>query len=183
MEKKKKRRVIRGAILAVLAVAILYVIVNSRDVGERKVLAVGEAAPNFTLMDLEGNARTLSDYAGKGVFLNFWGTWCEPCKKEMPAMTRQYAQFKDEGVEVLAVNIEQSTFEVKNFMRQYGLNFPVAIDTTGDVKYAYSIIQLPATILIDEHGIVTNILTGEMTEQQIAQHMASIKPATPTAYR
>lgn len=93
-------------------------------------------------------------------------------------MTRQYEVYKEQGVEILAVNIEQSTFEVESFMRQYGLNFPVAIDTTGDVKYAYSIIQLPATILVDEHGIITNIITGEMSEQQIASHMESIKPAT-----
>lgn len=161
-----------------LAAAIVYAIVNSSTVGERKVLAIGDEAPNFTLVDLEGNARTLSEYRGKGVFLNFWGTWCEPCKKEMPAMTRQYEVYKEQGVEILAVNIEQSTFEVESFMRQYGLNFPVAIDTTGDVKYAYSIIQLPATILVDEHGIIMNIITGEMSEQQIASHMESIKPAT-----
>ncbi|OCS92429.1 thiol-disulfide oxidoreductase ResA [Caryophanon latum] len=181
MDKKKKRRIMRGSILALLAVAIVYAIVNSGGVGERNVLKIGDDAPNFSLVDLEGNTRTLSDYRGKGVFLNFWGTWCEPCKKEMPAMTRQYAVYEERGVEILAVNIEQSTFEVENFMRQHNLKFPVAIDTTGDVKYAYSIIHLPATILIDEFGVVTNIITGEMSEQQIAAHMESIKPGATTA--
>lgn len=181
MEKKKKRRIIRATILSVLVVAIVYAIVNSSDVGEREVLQVGDQAPNFTLVDMEGNQRTLEEYKGKGVFLNFWGTWCEPCKKEMPAMTRQYAVYKERGVEVLAVNIEQTEFEVSKFINQYNLNFPVVIDATGDVKQAYNIIPLPTTLLVNPEGTVTKIITGEMTEQDIARYMESIMPSDPTA--
>lgn len=181
MEKKKKRRFTRALILTVLAGAILYSIISSQEGEKRELLAVGDAAPNFTLVDMDGASHTLSDYRGQGVFLNFWGTWCEPCKKEMPAMNRQHAIYASQGVQTLAVNIEQSPFEVQKFMQQYGLQFPVVIDTTGDVKQAYSIIPLPTTVLINPEGTVTKIITGEMTEQQIAQHMESIKPTEPTA--
>ena len=69
-----------------------------------ELLKVGAEAPDFELVDLNGEKHRLSDYKGQGVLLNFWGTWCEPCEREFPAMTRQYETFKDQGVQILAVN-------------------------------------------------------------------------------
>lgn len=82
MDKKKKRSIIRGIILLVLACAIIYTIYNSATKEKVEALADGDQAPDFELVDLEGNTHRLSDYKGQGVFLNFWGTWCEPCKKK-----------------------------------------------------------------------------------------------------
>ena len=76
------------------------------------VLQVGDDAPDFALIDLNGESHQLSDYKGQGVFLNFWGTWCATCKKEMPAMGRQYQVYKDQGVQILAVNIAESDLKV-----------------------------------------------------------------------
>lgn len=158
MDKKKKRSIIRGIILLVLACAIIYTIYNSATKEKVEALADGDQAPDFELVDLEGNTHRLSDYKGQGVFLNFWGTWCEPCKKEMPAMERQYQQFKDQGVQVLAVNIAQSKFEVQNFVDQYDLTFPVVIDKTKSVMQAYNVGKLPATYLISPDGKVKKFL-------------------------
>jgi peroxiredoxin len=176
MDKKKKRSIIRGIILLVLACAIIYTIYNSATKEKVEALADGDQAPDFELVDLEGNTHRLSDYKGQGVFLNFWGTWCEPCKKEMPAMERQYQQFKDQGVQVLAVNIAQSKFEVQNFVDQYDLTFPVVIDKTKSVMQAYNVGRLPATYLISPDGKVKKIPPGELSEQQIQSFMESIKP-------
>jgi len=176
MEKKKKRSIIRGVILLVLACAIIYTIYNSATKDEVKVLADGDKAPDFELVDLEGNTHRLSDYKGQGVFLNFWGTWCEPCKKEMPAMERQYQQFKDKGVQVLAVNIAQSNFEVQKFVDEYDLTFPVVIDKTKSVMQAYNVGQLPASFLVSPDGKVKRIPPGELSEEQIQSLMESIKP-------
>lgn len=176
MEKKKKRSVIRGIILAVLAAAIIYTVYSTATKDKVEVLQEGSDAPNFELVDLNGETHRLSDYEGQGVFLNFWGTWCEPCKEEMPAMDRQYASYKDQGVHVLAVNIAQSDFEVQNFVSNYNLSFPVVIDKTKSVMTAYNINPLPTTMLISPEGKVEKIITGEMTEQQIAAYMESIKP-------
>lgn len=174
--KKRNRAFMRSAILLVLIAAIGYTIYNSVTAEEVSLLKVGDAAPDFTLVDLEGEQHQLSEYKGQGVFLNFWGTWCKPCAKEMPAMDRQYEVYKEQGVHVLAVNIAQSDFEVQSFADQYDLSFPVVIDKSKSVMSAYNINPLPTTILVNPEGKVEKIITGEMTEQDIESYMASIKP-------
>lgn len=174
--KKQKRAVMRTVILAVLVAAIGYTIYNSATAKDVTLLEVGDKAPDFALVDLEGNDHKLSDYKGQGVFLNFWGTWCKPCAKEMPAMDRQYEAFSNDGVQVLAVNIAQSDFEVQSFADQYGLSFPVVIDKTKSVMTAYNIRPLPTTVLVNPEGNIERIITGEMTEQDIAGFMEEIKP-------
>jgi len=178
MDKKKKRSITRAVILVFLLAAIVYTVYTSATSDKVKVLQVGDKAPDFELVDLyESDLKhRLSDYEGKGVFLNFWGTWCEPCKKEMPAMSRQYATYQDQGVEVLTVNIAQTEFEVKKFLESLDVHFPAAIDETKAVMTAYNVDLLPATILINPEGKVEKVITGEMSESQIGAHMESIKP-------
>ncbi|KGR84871.1 thiol-disulfide oxidoreductase ResA [Lysinibacillus odysseyi] len=176
MDKKRKRSISRGIILALLAVAIGYTVYTTFTKDKVDVLKVGAEAPDFELVDLNGKVHRLSDYKGQGVLLNFWGTWCDPCKREFPAIERQYKSFESQGVHVLALNIAQSDFEVKNYVKNMGMTFPVAIDQTKSVMEAYNVTNLPATILINKEGKIEKIVTGEMTEAQIAAHMESIKP-------
>lgn len=174
--KKQNRTIMRTAILLLLIAAIGYTIYNSVTAGDVEVLKVGDQAPDFTLTDLSGETHKLSEYEGQGVFLNFWGTWCEPCIREMPAMANQYEVYKDQGVQILAVNIAQSEFEVETFARQYGMNFPVVIDRDKSVMTAYNIRPLPTTMLVNPEGKIERIVTGEMTEEDIAGYMEEIKP-------
>lgn len=176
MEKKQKRSIIRTIILSVLVVAMGYTLYATATKDKVDLLKVGDDAPDFVLKDMQGNEHKLSDYKGQGVFLNFWGTWCEPCEKEMPAMDRQYEVYKNQGVQVLAVNIAQSDFEVQTFINNYDLKFPVVIDKTKSVMTQYNIDPLPTTILISPEGKVKQIITGSMTDEQIANFMESIKP-------
>lgn len=176
MDKKKKRSITRGIILTILGAAIAYTVFSTATKDKVEVLKVGAQAPDFELVDLNGETHRLSDYKGQGIFLNFWGTWCEPCEREMPAMTRQYEAFKEQGVQILAVNYAQTDFEVQQYATNMGLNFPVAIDKTKSVFTAYNIDPLPTTILISSEGKVEKIITGEMNEGQIASFMESIKP-------
>lgn len=173
---KQKRFILRTVILSVLVIAIVYTIYTNATKEKIEVLGIGDDAPDFTLVDLNGEVHRLSDYKGQGVFLNFWGTWCKPCVKEMPAMDRQYEVFKDKGVQILAVNIAQSDFEVQRFADQYGLNFPIVIDKTKSVMEAYNINPLPTTLLINPDGKIEQILRGEMTEQDITNYMEQISP-------
>ncbi|KOP78870.1 thiol-disulfide oxidoreductase [Lysinibacillus sp. FJAT-14745] len=176
MEKKKKRLVIRTIILAVLVLAIGYTVYGTATKDKVELIAVGSQAPDFTLVDLNGEKHKLSDYKGQGVFLNFWGTFCPPCEKEMPAINRQYQVYKDQGVQTLSVNIAQTDFEVQNFVDRHELKFPVVIDKTKDVMTTYNVGNLPATLLIDPDGKVVKITTGEMTEEKIASYMELVKP-------
>lgn len=176
MDKKKKRSLTRGIILAVLAVAIVYTVFTAVTQEKKEALKVGAEAPNFEVVDLEGNTFRLSDHRGEGVVLNFWGTWCEPCKREFPAMERQYKHFEKQGVNLIAINIEQTDLEVQTYVQNMGMTFPVAIDKTRSILNAYSVKPLPTTILINQDGIVEKVITGEMTEAQIKAHFESIIP-------
>lgn len=174
--KKRNRAIMRSIILSILVAAIGYTIYNSVTAENIEVLKVGDKAPDFTLQDMDGTSHKLSDYEGEGVFLNFWGTWCAPCVKEMPAMDRQYQEFEEQGVQVLAVNIAQSDFEVQSFVDRFGLSFPVVIDKSRSVMNAYNIRPLPTTILVNPKGEIERIVTGEMTEEDIQGFMEEIRP-------
>lgn len=167
----------RLTILLVLTGAIVFTIYNTLTKEKHGILKVGDDAPDFTLVDLDGEKHQLSDYIGQGVFLNFWGTWCAPCKKEMPAMGRQYEVYQNQGVQILAVNIAESDLKVRAFAEQYGMTFPTLIDETKGVMEVYNIKPLPTTLLINPEGKIIKIITGEMSENDIQGYMEQIKPS------
>lgn len=173
---KQTRVIIRTVILAILVAAIVYTIYTNAATEKAEVLGIGDKAPDFTLVGLNGEEHQLSEYIGQGVLLNFWGTWCKPCAKEMPALDRQYEVFKEQGVQILSINIAQSNFEVQRFSDQYDLSFPIVIDKTKSVMHTYNVDPLPTTLLINSKGNIEQIIKGEMTEQDIAAYMEQIKP-------
>ncbi|WP_243290109.1 thiol-disulfide oxidoreductase ResA [Bacillus sp. FJAT-47783] len=172
---KRNRLIMRSAILFILLAALGYTLYANFIVSKEKV-QVGSKAPDFVLNDLQGDSYKLSDFAGKGVFINFWGTWCEPCKREMPYMERQYKHYKNEGVEILAINVGESKIAVENFANQHGLTFPIVLDKKMEVLNAYGVDPLPTTFLIDKNGKVVKIITGQMTERDVSNYMELIKP-------
>ncbi|OIU71184.1 thiol-disulfide oxidoreductase ResA [Rossellomorea aquimaris] len=176
MNKKKRRLLIRTTILILLAAAVAYTLYANFTKDERGQIQAGDHAPDFVLTDMDGEKHKLSDYKGQGVFLNFWGTWCKPCEKEMPYMNSQYKEFKDKGVQILAVNVSESEFLVNRFISKHGLEFPVVIDKNGDVLNAYGVDPLPTTFLINPEGKVEKVLTGTMTEEDVKKYMGSIQP-------
>lgn len=175
-DKKKKRSFFRFSILIVLFGAIIFTIYSTFTKEKVEVLQVGDKAPDFELVDLNGEKHRMSDYVGQGVFLNFWGTWCEPCKREFPIIDRQFHEYQKQGVQVLAVNIAESDFAVRNYIESKGLTFPVVIDKEKSVMNAYNINPLPTTFLVNPEGEIVKIITGEMNEKMIKKYMELIKP-------
>jgi len=177
MDKKKKRLWVRTVILLILAAAVGYTVYANATRDEKGTVQKGDQAPDFVLTDINGKKHKLSDYKGKGVFLNFWGTWCEPCKKEMPAIEKVGKEYKKKGVEILAVNVGESNFQVKNFAKQYHLTFPIMIDTNKEVQKAYGIDPLPTTFLINSKGRVEEVIIGGLqNESQVREKFLKIKP-------
>lgn len=172
---KRKRLLTRTIILAVLAAAVAYTLYANMTKDENKKIEIGKPAPDFVLVDMNGNKHRLSDYKGQGVFLNFWATWCKPCEREMPFIDNQYKHFKDQGVQVLAVDVGESRLVVNKFIERHNLSFPVMIDK-GDVQAAYGINPLPITFLIDKDGNVVKSHTGELSERTVQEFMEQIKP-------
>jgi len=111
-------------------------------------------APDFTLQTLEGRTVTLSALRGQVVFLNFWATWCPPCREEMPSIERLYRALRDQGLVVLAVDVDESPERVAKFVKDFRLGFPVLLDAGSHVFSSYGAPGLPTTILIDRQGRV-----------------------------
>ncbi|MGB3101952.1 MAG: thiol-disulfide oxidoreductase ResA [Psychrobacillus psychrotolerans] len=177
MNKKKNTRfIIRVLILVLLVALIIFTIYNNLRNEKTEVLKIGDQAPDFELVDMNGKTHQLSDYQGQGVFLNFWGTWCKPCEREFPLMDKQYQVYKDKGVQILAVNIAESDFVVQQYIDQRDLTFPVLIDKTKSVMESFNINPLPTTFLINSEGQIEKIITGEMTEEDIKKYMEQIQP-------
>ncbi|MDQ0197451.1 thiol-disulfide oxidoreductase ResA [Neobacillus ginsengisoli] len=173
---KKRRLIMRTVILIVLGAAVAYSLYANLTKDDQQQVAIGSQAPDFVLTDMQGNKHRLSDYKGQGVFLNFWGTWCKPCETEMPYINNQYHQFKDKGVQVLAVDINESDIAVNQFASRHKLDFPIMIDKDKQVMNVYGIDPLPATFLIDKNGNVIKYFTGQLTEDNIRDFMEKIKP-------
>ncbi len=123
--------------------------------------AINTPAPAFRLMDLDGGLHSLPEYQGKVVFLNFWATWCGPCKVEMPAMEALYQAFRAQGLEILAVSVDQQGAAVtRPFKEAMGLSFPILHDSTYQVGLTYGARTLPMTYVIDRKGIIRQRVFG-----------------------
>ena len=141
---------------------------NDVDQTEEEVVP----APDFTLVDLEGNTHTLSEYQGKTVFINFWATWCSPCKQELPHIQTIYEEYEKEGENGLIVltivapeyGSEQTAEQIKEFVESNHYTFPVLLDTTTQVFQSYGITAFPTTFMIDREGEVYGYVTGQLTE-------------------
>lgn len=128
---------------------------------ERVLLKVGSPAPNFKLWDLNGNAVSLSDYRGSVVLVNFWATWCGPCKVEMPAMEKLYREFGRKGFEILAVSTDaQGAAVTRPFRDDMGLTFPILHDSDYRVGLTYGARTLPMSFLVDRQGTMTHRIFG-----------------------
>ena len=128
---------------------------------------IGHPAPDFILLDLEGNQITISEFRGKTVFINFWATWCPPCRAEMPDMEAIYQEYKDEDVVVIGVDILEPEEEVRQFVQRGGYNWAFVIDTTGEIATTYEITAIPTSFFIDRGGIIRAVNIGAMTERAI----------------
>jgi thiol-disulfide isomerase/thioredoxin len=109
-------------------------------------------APTVALTDLEGRARALGDFRGQVVFLNFWATWCGPCRQEMPALEALYRAYRDRGFVVLGVNFKATTREVRAFWDDFRLSFPALLDTDAKVSEAFRVRGLPVSFMLDRQG-------------------------------
>ncbi|WP_226659427.1 peroxiredoxin family protein [Pseudalkalibacillus hwajinpoensis] len=131
----------------------------------------GNRAPDFTLYSLEGKEVSLSNFKGKVTFINFWTTWCPPCKEEMPDMQEFYEQdAKQFDAEILAVNLttnESSSQVVKDFANKNHLTFPILMDTKGQQMETFAAITIPTTYVIDKNGIIMKKVIGPMTKEMM----------------
>ena len=128
---------------------------------ERHAVRVGDEAPNFRLRDLDGNLTSLSQFRGKVVLLNFWATWCGPCRVEMPAMEQLYRTYSRREFQILAVSTDpQGAAVTRPFQQKTGLTFPILHDTEMQIGLTYGARSLPMTFMVDRQGVVRQKIFG-----------------------
>lgn len=130
---------------------------------------------DFKLEDLNGNMVSLSDYKSKKVFLNFWATWCPPCKAEMPDIEKLYQETKDSDLIILAVNVGEDKNTVQNFIRNNGYNFPILLDVKGEVSRKYQVTGIPTSYFIDTAGYLDDGATGAIPLESMKEFVSNLK--------
>lgn len=135
---------------------------------------VGATAPEFTLSSLDGKSVSLSSYRGKVVLLNFFATWCPPCRAEMPDLQATYKELKDKGFEIIAVDLQEDQATVSGYAKSLGLSFTVLLDKNADVFGQYHITGLPTSYFIDREGVVREFTIGGLNKKLILQKLEKL---------
>jgi len=171
-----------GVMVALVLIALVWVLTGRSSVSTPSVSEVDRPAPDFALPTLDGDEVQLSDYQGQIVLVNFWGTWCEPCRHETPALQSAYEQLQDEGFVIIGVNltnkeqIQGSTeADVRDFAQQYGITYPIALDIEGDVSKDYGIYPIPTSLFIDSRGNIRYMRFSELTTDEIKALFTTLK--------
>lgn len=131
---------------------------------------LGEVAPPFTARTLDGATTSIQNYRGRVVVLNFWATWCGPCRVEMPEFENYQAQM-GERVAILGVNMLESPGQIAPFVQQYGLTFPILLDEDGAIAAPYRVTGLPTSVILDRAGIIRERVVGPMTRDVLARRV------------
>jgi len=140
-------------------------------------LGTGDAAPDFQLQDIEGQTVTLGNLTGYPVMINFWASWCGPCRHEMPFIQQIYEDWQGEGVILLSINLKETYSVATQFMEDNELSFPVLLDADGSVGLDYNVGGIPTTFFIDEYGIIQAKKLGSFNSvTEIESLLAKIIP-------
>lgn len=183
-----------GKTLLLFSVALFFVFLSSliglnqahadrHFWGELGVIKLDKklTAPTFTLRDLNGKGVKLEDHRGKVVFLNFWATWCPPCREEMPSMEKLYIEFRDRDFTMLAIDLREDTEKVRAFKERFELSFPILLDSDGSVGSRYGVRSIPTTYLINQEGYVIGAALGprdwaSRESFELIDHLLNMKP-------
>lgn len=153
--KKKSYKSLTILVLALISFSLI--ISGCSGVGK------GSEAPDFTLTDLDGNDVTFKELRGKNIYLNFWASWCDPCKDEMPDIEKIHTEYKDKDLVVLTINTGEDKESVKKFMEASGYTFQVLLDSNLDVARIYKTSNIPVSLFVNKEGKIVEKKEGLMT--------------------
>lgn len=164
--------------IIVLAVAGYNYLVSKSSItpdGESLQQNTEKPAPDFTVTDKDGNKVSLSDFGGKPVVINFWATWCGPCRSEMPAFEELYAKYGDE-VSFVMINVDGTGTQMSDiapFLQDAGYTFPVYIDSDFSASRSYNAHSIPLSVFVDKNGNITATHVGAMSKETIENYIQS----------
>ena len=160
-----------GIVGAVVALLVVGLMLRPAKQAASEAAEVGHTAPSFNLPAIDGKTVSLSDLRGKPVLLNFWATWCRPCRSEMPLLSRLYATHKDQ-IEVVAIDKQEPADDVQSFVNGLKLSFVPVLDEDGSVFRRYRVSNLqPSSFWIDQNGVIRALYYGQMSESNITREL------------
>lgn len=180
---KRRRRILIFSVVSLLNVGLLALILTQLLTPAPHVVSdplVGHPAPDFSLamlrLDTTKSALSLSNFKGKPVVLNFWASWCAPCKEEAPLLENTWKQVQAQGKDlvILGIDFQDSKNDSLSFLQSYSITYPTALDADGSVASKYGITSLPQTIFINRDGTVTGKVARELTAQALSSGIQSI---------
>ncbi|MDR7073050.1 TlpA disulfide reductase family protein [Fictibacillus barbaricus] len=178
----------KKTVVSILVTALFFAVLTNGPFSNKRMdsavietsasgLSPGNRAPDFKLQTLDGKTVNLSDFKGKVVLLNFWATWCPPCRAEMPEMVRFYNEHSSEKIEILAVNLTDSdtVSSVKKFVKDYKLPFPILLDSAGSLGDTYKTVTIPTTFIIDAKGNIKQKHIGPMSYDMMSDFVKAAR--------
>ncbi len=174
-----------GFLIALLVLSAAVLSWGIYDAVRDRTIHVGDRAPGFRLSTNTGQAVTETSFGGELLLVNFWATWCEPCREEMPSMNRLRASLPGRPFEVLAVNIAESESRIRRFMEQVPLDFPVLMDRDNAASKAWRARVLPVSFLVGPDGRIRHFAVGEIdwAADRVRQVVLEMLPRTATQSR
>ncbi|MFS0722691.1 redoxin domain-containing protein [Paenibacillus sp. 1P07SE] len=163
-------------IVVLLGVLLIggYAIGKTLFADDNPIPRAGVEAPGFSLLGADGNVHHLSDYKGKALVINFWGTFCPPCVKEMPEFQKQHEKWRDANFEILAINLSETDLVVSSFLRQFDLEYPILRDQNRATERLYGLRSYPTTFFVKPDGKIMEVFVGGMTEEQINERVEKL---------
>jgi thiol-disulfide isomerase/thioredoxin len=166
----------RGLFMHKKISALLFVVMLVFSIGctKRDQPATAGSAPNFTLEDIAGNAVNLADLKGKVVMLDFWATWCPPCRASIPGLERLHRTYGPKGLVILAISLDQGDWDsVKSFLTEYGITYTV-LKGTEEVSDRYMVRSIPMIVMVDREGSVRKRLIGYGVEEEVEKEIKAL---------
>jgi cytochrome c biogenesis protein CcmG, thiol:disulfide interchange protein DsbE len=171
---------LNAGLLALLASQLLIPAKDQSHAGSAQSSSsplIGHPAPDFTLAVLSTRSAPtlhLASLKGKPVMLNFWASWCDPCKHEAPLLETTWQRVQSQGIIFLGIDFQDARSDGLNFLRTYGITYPNVADDTGTTAINYGLTGVPETFFLDRHGVIVSKVTGELTEQSLQSNLQLI---------
>ncbi|MCH2319486.1 MAG: TlpA family protein disulfide reductase [SAR202 cluster bacterium] len=142
---------------------------------------VGKKAPSFVAPKVGGQLVSLENYKNKPLVLNFWASWCPPCRDETPGMERIWRKYEDQGVVILGINVQDGEKEAERYISEFGVTFSNALDLDGSITVDYGVTGLPVTFFIDNDSVVTGRWVGSISEDRLDNWVSNLIFSTGAA--
>lgn len=163
---------IAGLVIAIAVAGLLLTRGDAKnDFSSKPSAEAKELAPDFTLQLIDGKDFHFSDYKGKPVLINFFASWCLPCREEMPVLEQIVQEYQPKGVVFLGIAVDDTEIKMKDFIKRYGVTFPVGLDKTAGIQKSFGLYGIPTTYFIDKNGIINYFHSGVVTEELLRHEL------------